>query len=134
MTKPKQEEYSLEGLEILNDIPKKTRKKRTLKEVIRNRRFETRFTEDELIKMKSNAKNSGMTPTEFARKRLCYDDLDFQKNDNTEVSQSMFSEKKLLTNIANNLNQMTRYSHQTGVFDVRITDVVTQIINKIGKK
>ena len=42
MTEPKQEEYSLEGLEILNDIPKKPQKKRTLKTVLRNSKIDFR--------------------------------------------------------------------------------------------
>jgi hypothetical protein len=127
MTEPKQEEYSLEGLEILNDIPKKPQKKRTLKTVLRNSKIDFRVDDDERATIISNAKNSGMTVASFVRGRAIDKIITTTKNDKNEVNNELISIQKTLLSIDNNLNQLTRYSHQTGKFDERIYDVLTTL-------
>ncbi len=127
MTEPKQEEYSLEGLEILNDIPKKPKKKRTLKTVLRKSKIDIRVNDDERETIISNAKESGMTVTSFVRNRAIDKLITTTKNDKNEVNNELISIQKTLLSIDNNLNQLTRYSHQTGIFDVRIYDVLTAL-------
>ena len=127
MTEPKQEEYSLEGIEILNDIPKKPQKKRTLKTVLRNSKIDFRVDDDERATIISNAKNSGMTVASFVRGRAIDKIITTTKNDKNEVNNELISIQKTLLSIDNNLNQLTRYSHQTGKFDERIYDVLKKI-------
>jgi lysyl-tRNA synthetase class I len=133
MTKPKQEEYSLEGLEILNDIPKKTPKKRTLKEVIRTIQLPIRLTKEERETIQKSADERGLTVTKYIRKCALSGVTFSSTEQKKEETEDKDYTKRSLISIANNLNQLTKYSHQTGIYNKEIPALIAKIQNIIER-
>lgn len=81
------------------------------KDEIRNKNIIIRITENEKIKIENNAKKLGLEVSNYGR-QLMINGYVFQVT-NTSESNELTLDRKTLIGLANNLNQLTRYAHQT---------------------
>lgn len=81
------------------------------KDEIRNKNIIIRITENEKIKIENNAKKLGLEVSNYGR-QLMINGYVFQVT-NTSESNELRLDRKTLIGLANNLNQLTRYAHQT---------------------
>jgi uncharacterized protein YjfI (DUF2170 family) len=81
------------------------------KDEIRNKNIIIRITENEKIKIENNAKKLGLEVSNYGR-QLMINGYVFQVT-NTSESNEFTLDRKTLIGLANNLNQLTRYAHQT---------------------
>lgn len=81
------------------------------KNEIRNKNIIIRITENEKIKIENNAKRLGLEISNYGR-QLMINGYIFQVTNTTDKT-DLSIDRKTLIGLANNLNQLTRYAHQT---------------------
>ncbi len=81
------------------------------KDEIRNKNIIIRITENEKMKIENNAKRLGLELSNYGR-QLMINGYVFQVTNTTEKNDLSF-DRKTLIGLANNINQLTRYAHQT---------------------
>lgn len=98
------------------------------KEEQRKKKIEVRVTEAERAAIEKNAGNYGLTVSAYARKNLV-DGFIFVKTKQEEngISDDRTIDRKVLIGIANNLNQLTRFSHENQELHPKIESLIDQL-------
>ena len=88
-------------------------------------RIMIRVTQEEKIEIQKNADKAGLTISKFAREGMIngyvYQSLTKGKDDTNPMN------RRLILNIANNLNQLTRYSHEHKTLHPNIENLLKEI-------
>lgn len=102
------------------------------KEEKRDKKIEIRVTQKEKSDIEKQAQKLGLGVSEYARQFLIKGYV-FQppinggeKEKNEEANQS-FLDKRTLIGLANNLNQLTRYSHENKFLHPKIESLISEI-------
>lgn len=97
-------------------------------EDVRSKKIEIRVTELEKKQIELNAENAGFGLSEYGRQIMIKGQV-FQNLKNlTQEKQGQNLDRRTLLGLANNLNQLTRYAHQT-----KILPQVEDLLEKIEK-
>lgn len=105
------------------------------KELVKTSKIEILCSPEQKIEAKNLAKESKKSMSSFGLERILkgYSLINNTVTKENESSNSIGFDHRELLGIGKNLNQLTRYSHQTGKFDERIYDVITAL-DKILKQ
>lgn len=84
------------------------------KEEIRNKNIIIRVTENEKKGIEKKANKTGLAVSEYGR-QIMLNGFIFHnlKNDTTDEQPGTYFDRRTLLGLANNLNQLTKYAHQT---------------------
>lgn len=112
-------------------MSKKIHKKNT-KEVCRTSTIQLRVTLEEKENYLQLATEAGMDMSTFIRESIKSNGVVFiekeEKSDENKTQElEVFNQRMVLYRLANNLNQLTRYSHQNKILHYKISSVVDMI-------
>ena len=102
------------------------------KDEVRNQKIEIRVSESEKKKIQKMSKEVGMTISDLLRESLKNNSvIVLEKEQKEEISnsksQNIYDERRVLYGIANNLNQLTKFTHQESKMHSEIPQLVNQI-------
>lgn len=103
-------------------------KGRNTKEEVRNTKIEIRVTEKEKKYFHKKAKMANMNLSEYMRDLITNTNLISDENStNTTPSPRQIPDVAALVRLGNNLNQLTRYSHQNKQLHCDLIELVDKI-------
>lgn len=102
------------------------------KEEKRDKKVEIRVSQKEKTDIENQAKKLGLGVSEYARQFLIkgyvFQPLNSEVENEKKVEENQsFLDKKTLIGLANNLNQLTRYSHENKFLHPKIESLISEI-------
>ena len=104
-------------------------------EDVRSKKIEIRVTELEKNKIESNAEKAGLGVSQYGREIMInarvFQNLKNIDSENSTEPKEQILDRRILLGLANNLNQLTRYAHQTKALPQK--EQIENLLEKIEK-